>query len=198
MQRNQKVQFIKSGLFLTLLLGVVPLYSCHGTLEIWQLGETLGDDDDEPPQLDYSAFEGMEFINVDWDQEAWPQGVDDCQADWFALGSETTAVDQALCPDCAHIWTVELSYLGSSDDCLQGTALPAPEDMDVRLGFQFLPELTSLFTVWRSMDGGEMEEVGLGAIDEARAEFTWSGQQNYRNDGEIIGYEWFLSGEGSF
>ena len=95
MQRNQKVQFIKSGLFLTLLLGVVPLYSCHGTLEIWQLGETLGDDDDEPPQLDYSAFEGMEFINVDWDQEAWPQGVDDCQADWFALGSETTAVDQA-------------------------------------------------------------------------------------------------------
>jgi hypothetical protein len=192
------MQFSKLRRFFLFLLAVVPLYGCHGTLEIWQLGESIGDDDDGPPELDYSAFEGREFTNIDWDQEARPQGVYDCQADWFALGSGTTAEDQALCPQCAHIWTVELSYIGTLEDCLQGTALPAPEDLSVRLGFQFLAELPSLFTVWRSMDGSEMEEVGLGAIDEARAEFTWSGQQSYRNDGEIIGYEWFLSGEGSF
>ena len=43
-----------------------------------------------------------------------------------------------------------------------------------------------------------MSEVGVGAINEASAEFTWSGQEGHRNDGEVIGYEWFLSGEGSF
>jgi len=198
MRRHHGNSWSDAAESLLLLLLVLTLVGCHGTLELWQLGAPLGDDDDGPPPLDYSTFEGVEFVNIDWDQEAWPQGVDDCRADWHALGSETTASDQALCPACAYIWTVQLSYLGTDDVCLQGTALPEPLDGSVLLGFEFLEELPSFFTVWRSSGDGEMAEVGVGAIDTDRSEFTWSGQESYRNDGEIIGYDWFFSGEGSF
>ena len=197
MLRDSLARLRKACVFLCLVVAPV-LAGCPGTLELWQLGGPLADDDDGAPQLDYSSFEGAEFINIDWDQEAWPQGVDDCQAGWHALGSESTAADQALCPVCAHIWTVQLTYLGAADACLQGTALAAPADDTVRFGFEFLGDESAFFTVWRSVVGGAMVESGIGAIDEARAEFTWSGQESYRNDGEIIGYEWFLSGEGSF
>ena len=198
MRRHHGNSWSDAAESLLLLLLVLTLVGCHGTLELWQLGAPLGDDDDGPPPLDYSTFEGVEFVNIDWDQEAWPQGVDDCRADWHALGNETTMSDQGLCLGCAHIWVVELSYVGTEEDCLQGTALPMPSDASLRLGFEFLEEVPSFFTVWRSVGDGEMVEVGIGAIDVDRSEFTWSGQESYRNDGEIIGYDWFLSGEGSF
>ena len=198
MGRDHGKRMSEPSAFLLLLLSALVLSGCHGTLELWQLGALSVDDDDGPPPLDYSAFEGVEFVNIDWDQEAWPQGVDDCRADWHALGNETTGSDQELCPSCAHIWTVQLSYLGTEEDCLQGTALPLPSDISLHFGFEFLAELPSLFTVWRGTGDGAMIEVGIGAIDADRSEFTWSGQESYRNDGEIIGYEWFLSGAGSF
>ena len=186
----------------SLLAGVVLVAAlvagCPGRLEFWMLGSSIGDDDDNGLQLDYSSFEGVEFVNIDWDQEAWPQGVDDCEADWHALGVDSTSDDQDLCPNCDQIWSVQLTALSGADSCLQGTALPEPADITVRVGFEFLDALPHLFTVWRAVGDAPLVSVGVGAIDEARAEFTWSGQDSYRNDGEIIGYEWFLSGEGSF
>jgi hypothetical protein len=187
-----------AALPLLLALGAALLAGCSGTLEIWMLGNPIGDDDDNGLQLDYSTFEGTEFVNIDWDQEAWPQGIEDCQADWHALGADSTADNQDLCPSCDLIWSTQLTSLAGADNCLQGTALPAPADLTVRMGFEFLEALPHFFTVWRSVGDSPMVAVGVGAIDEARAKFTWSGQESYRNDGEIIGYEWFRSGEGSF
>ncbi len=198
MRREHGKRVRERGALSLLLLLVLTLSGCHGTLELWRLGDPPGDDDDGPPPLDYSTFEGVEFVNIDWDQEAWPQGVDDCRADWHALGNETTTSDLGLCPSCAHIWVVQLSYVGTEVNCLQGTGLPLPTDATLRLGFEFFEQPPSFFTVWRSVGDGEMVEVGIGAIDTDRSEFTWSGQESYRNDGEIIGYDWFLSGEGSF
>ena len=179
------------------VFSVLLLQGCPGSLEIWMMGSPVTDDDDVL-SLDYSSFEGYEVVNVDWDQEAWPQGVDDCQARWYAAGTDATIDNQALCPACGQIWSVQLTAMDGDADCLQGTALEEQDEMTVRLGFEFLAELPHFFTVWRSFSDEAMEEVGVGAINEASAEFTWSGQEGHRNDGEVIGYEWFLSGEGSF
>ncbi len=180
-----------------LVLGTLALQGCPGDLSIL-LGGSNSDDDDTGPELNYDSFEGVEFVNIDWDQETRPQGVEDCHADWYALGTDATVDNQELCPDCGQIWSVELTPLSGADDCLQGTALAEPEAMVVRLGFQFVPEAPNVFTIWRSLGDEPMSGVGVGAINEASAEFTWSGQESFRNDGALIGYEWFLSGEGRF
>jgi len=173
------------------------LQGCPGDLDIWMSGNPVADDDDVS-SLDYSRFEGVESLNIAWDQQARPQGVDDCQARWYALGTEATLDNQDLCPACGQIWSVQLTALDEDAVCLQGTALEEEDELTIRLGFEFLAELPHFFTVWRSFSDEPMEEVGVGAINEASAEFTWSGQEGHRNDGEVIGYEWFLSGEGSF
>ena len=179
------------------LFSALLLVGCHGSWEVSGMGAPSVDDDDGL-QLDRSSFEGVEFVNVDWDQEAWPQGVDDCRADWYALATDATVDSQELCPACGQIWSVELTAMGGDTDCLQGTALDEPDELTVLLGFEFLESLPQFFTVWRSLGDQAMEEVGVGAVDESSAEFTWSGQEGHRNDGEILGYEWFLSGEGTF
>ncbi len=194
------VPWLLSRLYSRLWVLVVLLCGsgCHGGLTVLQLGDPQADDDDGGPQLELASFSGTEFLNIDWDQEALPQGVDDCRADWYASGEAAGAAEVAMCTACDFVWATRLTYQGTAADCLQGTGLPDGGDVDLLLGFEFYEDAPDLFTVWRGLVGGELEEVGVGALDRASAEFTWSGQNGYRNEGEIIGYEWFLSGQGSF
>ncbi len=186
------------------LLFAVPLLlltGCVGTLDIWGINVEIpgeGDDDDAAPDIDFSSYEGFEFINIDWDQQRRPGGVEDCIEDdgWDVRGDETTVDDQTRCPDCDHIWT--LTYLATSglDDCLASTGLPADTGFVRKLGFEFQDE--QAFRVWRNMEDPDrpLVTVGEGALRED-ATYTWGGSSSYRFDDQAD-YDYYFSGEGAF
>ena len=188
---------------LLLLLPVLLLTGCVGDLDIWGINVDIpgqGDDDDAAPDIDFTAYDGFEFINVDWDQQRRPGGVEDCieEEGWDVNGSETTVDDASRCPDCDVIWTLTYIATPGLSDCLRSTGLPADSGFRRKLGFEFDDGSDTLFTVWRNTEDqdNDLEAVGEGAIRED-ATFTWSGSGNYRF-GAQGPYDYYVSGEGAF
>ena len=194
------------------LLLVAPLAlltGCIGTLYIGAQDDddsAADDDDASGPDLDFGTYTGFEFINIDWDQETGPVGVQDCigEAGWDVTGTETTADDQETrCPACDHIWTLSYSLPAPTNpptiplaECLESTGLPPLETFERKLGFEF--DNDQDFVVWRNFDDPDtvMKEVGEGALDED-ATHTWSGVGRHRFD-EQPSLEYYFSGEGGF
>jgi len=179
-------------------LGAFLLPGCVGTLDIWTLDILIpgqGDDDDGPPALDFSVFDGVEFINIDWDQEQKAQGLQDCAGEWSADGDNTTLDDDNLCEACTHVWTLTLRAEDSAYECLDNTNITVNDPYIRKIGFEFLDDQD--FIVWRNFSDPDlpMEPVGEGAIK--GTDFTWSGlAEEYREAGQ--NFEFFFSGEGSF
>ena len=193
-------------MILRLLLAALlfPLTGCIGELDIWGInhpipGEVIDDDDDDAaPDIDFSTYTGFEFINIDWDQQTRPGGVEDCieVAGWDVTGDETTVDDQTRCPSCTHIWT--LTYLRSVllPNCLESTDLEPETGVQHKLGFEF--ETDQDFAVWRSFGDPDnpLQLVGRGALRED-ASHTWSGGADDRFDDQA-NLEYYFSGEGDF
>jgi hypothetical protein len=179
-------------------LGGLLLPGCVGTLDIWTLDILVpgqGDDDEEPPALDFSTYAGVEMINIDWDQEQKALGLQDCAGEWSADGENTTLDDDNLCEACDHVWTLTLRAEDSAYDCLQNTDITINDPYVRKVGFEFLDDVD--FIVWRNFQDQDLplQPVGEGAIKGTG--YTWSGRaEEYRNPGQ--NFEFFFSGEGEF
>jgi len=179
------------------------LTGCAGTLLIWGENVPLPDDDDDDddgaPNIDLSSYDGVEYLNLDWTQEAEQDGHFDCTEEFSAFGSNTSVTDEALCPDCDAIWTVTLQVEDEDRDCLdQGTDLDVSDTYIRKLGFQFGDGVN--FTVYRNTGGvdEELEAWGVGAFN--GLESTWSGVGvgDYTIVNDSLGFDLFFSGEGEF
>ncbi len=181
---------------------VALLPGCTGTLNIWTVNvDPLGgsgddDDDDRDPQLDFSNYDGTEYINIDWDQEQAPAGVEDCAEEYEAFGANTTLDDSNLCPLCDHIWAVTLVAADPDLECLDGTGLQARETYIRRVGIEFIDDIT--FRYWRNRGDSDLalDPHGIGAFN--GVEFTWSGIDEYAEEYPDAGITLFFSGEGEF
>jgi hypothetical protein len=173
---------------------------CIGTMDIWGINVDIpgdGDDDDAAPDIDFGRYDGIEFINIDWDQTQAPAGAVDCIEDsgWNVNGDETTADDQSRCPDCTHIWTLTYVARAGLDECLASTGIDADSGFLRKFGFEFRGSQS--FSVWRNFEDPDnaMEEVGEGALRED-ATYTWGGGSDFRFGGGA--YDYYFSGEGAF
>jgi hypothetical protein len=186
---------------LLLAMPLLILAGCVGNLDIWGINVDIpgeGDDDDAAPDIDFTSYDGFEFINIDWDQQRRPGGVEDCIEDdgWNVHGDETTVDDQSRCPACDHIWT--LTYIATSGlgDCLASTGLSADTAFQRKLGFEF--QDAQGFRVWRNFEDPDvpLQLIGEGALQDD-ASHTWSGSNGYRL-GDAAAYDYYFSGEGAF
>ncbi len=186
---------------LLLAAPLLLLSGCVGTLDIWGINVDIpgqDDDDDAAPNIDFTTYDGFEFINIDWDQQRRPGGVEDCIGDdgWDVNGDETTADDQSRCPECTHIWTLTYIRTSGLEDCLESTGLLAETGFQRKLGFEFEGE--QAFHVWRNFEdpATALELVGEGALRE-NATYTWGGGGDFRF-GSQGPFEYYFSGEGAF
>ncbi len=192
-----------------LALSLGALSACPGNLEICidvdvdgnciVLGQSGGDDDDDidPGAIDFSVYDGIEYLNIDWDQQLEEQGRNDCNGPWTATGENTTADDGNLCPDCDHIWSIELVAQSTAESCITGTGLTFFEDYIRKMGIRFLSNTD--FAVYRNSESANnvLNEVGIGAIQPGN-QFTWSGIDQWEIDIDNGGYNYYFSGEGAF
>lgn len=177
------------------------LSGCVGSLSVWGINVPIPDDDDDddaaPPDINYDTYEGVEYINIDWSQQAENQGAEDCieEEGWTVTGEESTGNDNNFCPDCDHIWRLTFTATPGLPGCLRDTGFGNTSGFLRQLGFVFTSD--SDFDVYRTVTEPHipMVQVGVGALDE-EAGFTWGGSQGFRTDEG--NYEWYLSGEGSF
>ena len=190
---------------------------CPGSLLIcgvnWdECGDGFGGngDDDDDVVRDYSNYDGVEYLNIDWDPEAEADGQDDCLAEFRAQGPRTFIDDQNLCPQCDEIWTVTLvaetnpNAETNVEDCLgQGTGIEAPSSYERKIGFRMEDGVS--FSVFRTdfslqrplgeSENDPLTSAGVGAFQ--GSEYTWSGIESpVENDNR--GFVFFFTGEGSF
>lgn len=209
---------MRATLMLFLLCGALALTTgCPGSLLIcgvnWdECGDGFGGtgDDDDDVVRDFSNYDGVEYLNVDWDPEAEANGQADCLAEFRAQGPRTLIDDQNLCPQCDEIWTVTLvaetdpTSETNVDDCLgQGTGIEAPASYERKVGFRmedgvgFMVFRTtfSLQSPLGESQNAPLDPAGVGAFQ--GAEYTWSGIDTpLENDN--LGFVFFFTGEGSF
>ncbi len=184
---------------LSVVLLSLLLSGCVGSLNVWGINVDIPDDDDDaaPPDINYDDYEGVEFMNIDWSQQAENQGAEDCIEDegWTVSGALSTGDDNNFCPECDYIWRLTYTATPGLAACLEGSGFQPSSGFLRQFGFAFTS--ASDFDVWRTI--GEphipMTQVGIGALDDD-ASFTWGGGNSFRTDEGS--YEWFLSGEGSF
>ena len=199
------------GPFALLLTSSLMLAGCPGSLLVcgvnWEAcgeGFGTGDDDDDGVVRDFSNYDGVEYLNIDWDAEAEADGQFDCQAEFRAQGPTSFADDQNLCPTCDELWTVTLVAEDGVDECLgQGTAIEAPTSYERKIGMRLgengaFEVFRTAFSVQEPLGDSPNEPLvfaGVGAFQ--GAEYTWSGiETSLENDNR--GYEFYFSGEGNF
>ena len=193
-----------------LALSTLLLAGCNGTLTLFGIDGFSDDDDDDNPNLDFSVYDGTEWLNIDWSDEEEENGAVDCRAEWTAEGTETTEADQDLCPVCDHIWTITLEFEQAPPDtpdrdCLaQGTGVTPPDSYTRRFGLRFLSG--NSFVHYRNefraanplgeSPGDDLVRVGPGEF--IGNEFTWSGFNDDRISSPDGRYEFYFSGSGAF
>ena len=183
-----------------LALSLFSLPGCIGSMAILGLDPTAGDDDDDsdnPLVLDFSSYEGTEYLNIAWADEQHDQGYVDCIEDgpWDASGADTTQSDANLCPSCTYVWTISLDPSPEVESCLAGTGNPA-EPLSRRLGFQIQDDTNFLVFRNKGSVNNALSSIGIGAFD--GSDFTWSGAADFRSQSEDGRYEYYFSGEGGF
>ncbi len=188
---------------IAMFVAALALSGCSGVLNIWGVNVPIpggpGDDDDSTgaPELDFSQYDGIEYINLDWTQDAEEEGHFDCQEPFDAFGANSTLDDGNLCPQCDEIWTITLVAQDDDQSCLrQGSGFDVPGSYVRRIGIEFVNAID--FVVWRNSEDEDfaLNEVGIGAF--LGVEHTWSGVDGYQSEVPARGYSWFLSGEGEF
>lgn len=188
---------------LLLLLSGLLLTGCTGSLSIWGVNVPIpggpGDDDDSTgsPDLDFSQYDGIEYINLDWTQDAEEEGHYDCQEEFDAFGANSTIDDSNLCPQCDEVWTITLVAQDSDLTCLrQGSGIDTPPSYVRRIGIEFSGAID--FEVWRNTEDEDfaLAPVGVGAFQ--GIEHTWSGIDGFQIEVPGRGFSYYLSGEGGF
>ena len=188
-----------------LLLAAVALglSGCVGNLSIWGVnvplpdGPGTGDDDDGPPDLDFSQYDGVEYLNISWSQQALEQGHVNCAEEYAAFGANTTNDDFNLCPECDEVWTITLVAESPGLPCISdGTDLPFEPTYVRKVGIDFSNSTDFVFHRNRQDADLALEAEGIGAMDGAG--FTWSGIGGYIDPNPDLGYDFFFSGEGGF
>ena len=185
-----------------LLLAVALLLSgCTGTMSIWGVNVLLpGDDDDDdsgPPQLDFSSYDGTEWIAIDWSQQMEEQGRTDCSEMFDAFGTNTTVDDSNLCDACDEVWTITLVADDNDLPCLSGgTGLQVEETYVRKVGIEFLNDID--FDYYRNRGDADLplEQHGIGAF--LGVEYTWSGLNGFVEEYPQAGFDLYFEGEGSF
>ena len=192
---------------------------CQGSLQIWTVSicsdgtappcdGSVGDDDDAiGPGLDLSLYDGVEWLNIEWDPEAIEDGQEDCKEAWTAEGTESTEEVQDLCPVCDYIWTIELSHapeLGDQGCLAQGTGISIIPQYTRRVGLRDTGG--GSFVMYRNdfrpsaplgdSEDDELEKVGVGAF--RGANWTFAGEDTDITPVPGSRYSFFFSGEGSF
>jgi hypothetical protein len=189
--------------FSIIVLALAPLLAgCTGSLSIWGVNVPLpgdeGDDDDSsPPQLDFSEYDGSEWITIDWSQQMEEQGRVDCVELYRVFGDNSTVDDFNLCDDCDEIWNVTLAADDNDLPCLTGgTGLDVPATYNRKVGIDFDNSMD--FDYYRNLDDQDdvLEQIGIGAID--GVEYTWSGLDGFIEEHPQVGFDVYFKGEGSF
>jgi hypothetical protein len=191
-----------------IVLAALSVVGCPGSLELWGVNVPLPggggfDDDDDTAPADFSNYDGLEYLNIEWTDDAIAAGHYNCRAVWEAQGPNTLDSDGNLCPECDQIWQMSLSA-EDVEDCLgQGTGITAPTNYTRKVGFR--TEGGTAFTVYRTRFSAQsplgqsqnepLDEAGIGAFQ--GAEFTWSGIDSPVVIAEL-GYSFYYSGEGTF
>jgi hypothetical protein len=181
-------------IFLSLML---CMGGCPGTLYIWGVTPAIPSDDDDdgpPPNIDFSEYEGAEYLNIRWDAEQAEAGLSDCWEPFDVSGELLD--DPKGCPSCDVVWAVSIEIRDTSEPCLQGTNLDLVPEYDRYLGMDF--HRNEEFTLYRSTadSGEELLELGVGAFN--GLEFTWSGIDGWEEHFPLAGFTLFYSGEGDF
>jgi hypothetical protein len=192
---------VPSVLHLAAAFALLGLSACPGTLEIWGINVPLPDDDsvgdDDDATADWSLYDGVEFIHVDWHPQYNEDGYVDCAGEWTAAGDETTGDDANLCPDCDFVWTITLDAEPEAYDCLnQGTGMDVQDGYVRKVGIEFLDAEKQDFRYYRNRENQDLPlaPVGIGAVN--GTEFTWSGVDGFSS--ETDRYVWYFAGEGEF
>lgn len=182
-------------IFLSLMLSAS---GCVGTMDIWGVNLPIPSDDDDdgtPPDIDFSEYEGAEYLNIRWDPEQAEAGLSDCEEPFDVSGE--LLEDHEGCPSCDVVWAVSIEIRNASEPCLsQGTDLDLDPEYDRYLGMDF--HQNDEFTLYRSTanSGDELVDLGVGAF--AGLEFTWSGVGGAEQHFPGAGFTLFYSGEGDF
>lgn len=161
-------------------------------------------DDDDTVNIVWDNYDGRESLNIDWSPEEEADGHFDCVAEWRAQGVETTLDDGNLCPDCDHIWEIDLVAQPGAAECLQqGTGIEVPGQYVRKVGFELVEG--GAIVAWRTSFSVQeplgtsandpMAEAGVGAF--LGNEFVWSGLDLPLENAQL-GYSFFFSGEGQF
>ena len=187
--------------FILLTAASLLLAGCTGSMSIWGVNVPLpGDDDDDdsgPPQLDYSSYDGSEWIAIDWSQQMEEQGRTDCSELFDAFGTNTTLDDGNLCDDCDEVWTITL--VADDDDlpCVSGGTGLQVEDTYVRkVGIKFHDDIDFDYYRNRGNENEVLTQHGIGALD--GVDYTWSGLDGYVEEYPQSGFDLYFKGEGSF
>ena len=192
---------------LVLALAAPLLGGCPGTLKIWGVNVEIpggpGGDDDDPVALDLAHYDGVDILNIDWDEDQAPEGVKDCIAEWRAQGPNTTLDDSDLCSSCDEIWEITLTAQDSADSCLDATDLEVRQSYVRKIGINW--GSGGAFDVYRTgfnasqpmgtSQNDPLTYAGVGAMQGAR--YTWTGV-NDSIERPNRGYSFYYSGEGGF
>jgi hypothetical protein len=182
-------------IFLSLML---CLGGCVGTLDIWGVNLPIpGDDDDDgaPPDIDFSEYDGAEYLNIRWDPGQAEAGFTDCQEPFDVSGE--LLEETKGCPSCDVVWAVSIELRDAAEPCLsQGTDLDLAPEYDRYLGMDF--HRNNEFTLYRSTADSDEELLQLGEGAFNGLEFTWSGIGSWEQHFPGTGFTLFYSGEGDF
>ena len=153
------------------------------------------DDDDDVPDLDFSVYEGDEYLNIRWDPEQAPTGHVDCQERFAATGE--MAEPGWECESCDVVWAVTLESFDPEQACLgQGTSLEVPSTYQIYVGMDFRED--GEFFLYRSAlsSDDELTRRGVGAFN--NIDFSWSGVGGWEEKVPANAFTLFYSGEGGF
>ena len=198
------MMWIRSFSLVAVAAASLLLAGCTGMLSIWGVNVPLpdgpGDDDDSgPPQLDFSSYDGSEWIAIDWSQQMEEQGRTDCSELFDAFGTNTTVDDSNLCPVqvCDEVWTITLVAADDELSCLRGgTGLQVEETYVRKVGIDFDGSID--FDYYRNRGDADtaLTQHGIGAMD--GVEYTWSGLDGFVEEYPQAGFDLYFKGEGSF
>ena len=168
-----------------------------------------GDDDDTPAVANdddavadpWSDFQGIETLNLKYDEEAVEAGAEDCQLA-FEVAAERDDAPGDVCVPCDAIWTVVMTRKDGPEGC--GDELgEIPDSYTRRFGVRALDEAEFFVhrTTWSAENpwGADIDDplirAGQGSL--SGTTFAWEARDGDARELAEAGLTLFFSGEGA-